>query len=312
MVKYLIEHGAYVDKEGKYYSHHYFCNIYKSPLMFAVSNNDLTIAKYLVEHGANVNKEAKNDKLVNDERVDTSLTLAVKNKNMSMIKYLVEEAGADVNLNTPVKLSIYSNNLKITKYLVEKGANFYFNDYHETPLINTFYNGNSKMAKYLIDIGINVNEKQRPHYESALMEAIKLRKISVAKYLIEHNSNLDCGNFFSETALSRAVFSNNFLFLKYLIENGAYVNECYYNRIESIVDNTPINEAIIAGNTNFVRYLIKHGADIFYEPKKEMCSSYRIESPEKTNEENNFNEHNYPVYLEIKKALDEVKNKLYN
>ncbi|ORX83690.1 hypothetical protein BCR32DRAFT_192423, partial [Anaeromyces robustus] len=47
IIKYLIEHGANVNKETNDFT----------PLIAACQNGNNTIIKYLIEHGANVNKK---------------------------------------------------------------------------------------------------------------------------------------------------------------------------------------------------------------------------------------------------------------
>lgn len=98
MVKYLIGRGANIDKEGKYSSSKTSSGIiYKSPLMFAITNNDLPTVKVLIENGAQVNKKSDNGRMIDISEIDEiPLNLAIDNNNMAIVKYLVEE-GADIN-----------------------------------------------------------------------------------------------------------------------------------------------------------------------------------------------------------------------
>ena len=79
-MKYLIEHGADVNKESKDGT---------TPLFIACEYGNYAIVKCLVEHGANVNKELKNGK--------TPLIIACdsRNRNETIVKYLIVN-GADI------------------------------------------------------------------------------------------------------------------------------------------------------------------------------------------------------------------------
>ncbi|ORX76482.1 ankyrin, partial [Anaeromyces robustus] len=52
LVKFLIEHGAIINKENR---------DNKTPLFLACENGNENIVKYLVEHGANTNIETQFD-----------------------------------------------------------------------------------------------------------------------------------------------------------------------------------------------------------------------------------------------------------
>ena len=109
IVKYLVEHGADVNKEDK---------DGKTPLFGACWEGHENIVKYLVEHRANVNEE--------DEDGRTPLFEACRKGNENIVKYLVEH-GADVNKEdkdgkTPLLTARRKGNENIVKYLVEHGA----------------------------------------------------------------------------------------------------------------------------------------------------------------------------------------------
>jgi ankyrin repeat protein len=63
---------------------------------------------------------------MDNDHKKTALTSAADMGNLEMVKYLVEEQGADVNKGngdrTPLIRATW-NNLEIVKYLVEQGAN---------------------------------------------------------------------------------------------------------------------------------------------------------------------------------------------
>ena len=110
MIKYLIEHGADINKEN---------NNGGTPLMFASKNENKTLIKYLVDHGANVNIKLDNGK--------TILFNPCELGNKTLVKYLVKH-GADVNRkistqgDTPLIISCKYGKIK---YLIEQGRGRY-------------------------------------------------------------------------------------------------------------------------------------------------------------------------------------------
>jgi len=119
IIRYLVEAGADVNDNNN--------NYYETPLhiVFYSINHDSRddLLKYLIEHGADVNK--------GDGYGNTVLISASGlPENLPLVRYLVEEAGADINHQNNDGVSpliaacrsIDINNLPVIKYLVEHGA----------------------------------------------------------------------------------------------------------------------------------------------------------------------------------------------
>lgn len=109
VVKYLVEHGADVNKENEYG---------ETPLFKACYSGNENIVKYLVEQGAGVNKESEDE--------ETPLFFACLQGHENIVKYLVEH-GADVNKatdsgETPLHIARKKGYENIVRYLVEHGA----------------------------------------------------------------------------------------------------------------------------------------------------------------------------------------------
>jgi len=79
LAKYLIDHGANVNKTGEKGD---------TPLIVAVKNGLVNLVKYLIEHGAYVNKP--------NDYGDVPLLIAIECCNKNIVKYLIEH-NADVN-----------------------------------------------------------------------------------------------------------------------------------------------------------------------------------------------------------------------
>ena len=101
-----------------------------TPLWVATYANNLDVVKYLVSKGARIETKDGTDKR-------PELHVAAGNRNLEIVKYFVEECGADLQQQgiwrggnpsreftkvTPLWVAIYENNLDVVKYLVSKGA----------------------------------------------------------------------------------------------------------------------------------------------------------------------------------------------
>lgn len=104
-----------------------------TPLQCA-AREQTPIAKYLISHGADVN--------IKEKKLGWApIHIAAEdNTDIEMMKCLVENGNADVNLrdnngNTPLYYAIRNKNVEIAKYLVEKGSNYHAkNKLGKTPL----------------------------------------------------------------------------------------------------------------------------------------------------------------------------------
>ncbi len=86
---------------------------------FATTNGwgAMDMLKYLVSKGVDINAE-----IVSDTN-DTALSIAAgEQKDMRLVKYLVEEVGVNVDDAGILCQGVFSTPLEIVKYLLEKGA----------------------------------------------------------------------------------------------------------------------------------------------------------------------------------------------
>jgi len=169
LVKYLVVHGADVNREDIYA---------KTPLFYACENGCEHIAKYLIEHGADINKESNSR--------DTPLISAFKGKNLNIINYLIE-LGVDINTvdligNTPLFYACQNGYQKIVKCLIEKGVDINKENYSkDTPLIYACKNGNEIISKYLIEHGAEINKENNKN-DTPLIYASKNGNEVLVKY----------------------------------------------------------------------------------------------------------------------------------
>jgi len=268
LIKFLIKHGANINAisdEGY------------SPIIYATKVNNKSVINGLLESGADasvVSKDGKSllhhaalngsvhlvdylikNKLVNDidgvdQNYETPLILAVKSKNVDIVKYLVER-GADVNHTNIIGESVLAMacygritkiNLTILQYLIDHGANintiynFEENSIYvdkkvyckETPLIFAINRKNIELVKILVENGADVNrkndygEKMPPLYYTLSYD---YKNIDIIKYLLHHGANPnEIINDRMDTVFFHAVKNSNDPVIELLVENGADIN----------------------------------------------------------------------------------------
>ena len=117
MVKTLLENGAWVNvDDGSYHD--------ETPLYNACCKNDVKIAVLLIQHGAKTEINWYGGK---SGIAESNVGIACINKNLELLKVLVEDGKADVNALDqwgcpPIYYAWKSGDIEITKYLINKGA----------------------------------------------------------------------------------------------------------------------------------------------------------------------------------------------
>ena len=191
IVKLLVNHGADVNKKGKFYD---------SPLVIACRNNNFAIVKYLIEYG--------NAKVDEDE---APLCYACSNGNQDLVYYLVEH-GAKVNIKNIDNNN--SNNDNDNDNDDDDDDDIYenINKRFGSPLVNACKYGNINIIKYLIEKGADINAKcKMTRFDINEIEKKKSKKI-----YNESNKNYP---------LKVAIKYNKKEIIDLLIENVAIVND---------------------------------------------------------------------------------------
>ncbi len=239
----------------------------------------------------------------NQWAVDRALQGATTNGHLEVVRYLVNNIGANVNYrygknpranNTILFEAADKGHLAIVQILVSKGANtnrigecgyapLYDSandaiwDYLQPKtkelstalaFINAARRGNLEQVKSFLeqlkkegkdinDIKVNANNS---HCEtSALIEASYYGHLEVVKFLVENGANVNnnvaysAGNSKKDTALISASANGHLEVVKYLVENGASVNNGPHNALAMAAEE---------GHLAVVRYLVSQGADV--------------------------------------------------
>jgi len=230
-------------------------NTYKQALfILAASCGLFKVVNLLLAEGAEVDKG-----FIGDDNfvTGTALILAVKQNQVSMIKFLISEGAKidkiDGRRNYPLLAAIQERNLEIIKILLKEGADINFKSGLMTPLMKVaeigaldilelfdkkklqinqqisgstaLYiacsNGKAKIVEKLIQLGADINISN-PFYGSPLMIAIKNKHYDIAYTLIGLQSiNLERVDEDGASALILAAESNNERLVDLLVRAGA-------------------------------------------------------------------------------------------
>lgn len=220
MVKFLLAHGANpnaMDMEG-FTARHY-----------ASLRNDFEILLCMFGTDTKINKKNKNDVILLNKENNYGLTL--------------------------LHWAVMQGNFEIVKYIVEKGANIHKKDINGlTMLHHAAKAGRLEMVKFLLAHGANPNEMDEGgmtprHYASKHPKMFELMTGTDTEIINKKYKN-------DITLLEFAVKTLNFGTIKYLIENGASVNE------KDSAGLTPLHWAVIFRDLEIVKYLVKNGANV--------------------------------------------------
>jgi ankyrin repeat protein len=208
------------------------------------------------------------------------LTKAIENKDIEVVKYLIEECEADVHdksasrSNTVLMSAVESDDIDIIKYLIEKhGADVHAkNNIGDTALIYTALSGNIDIAKYLIEKhGADVNNINNIG-DTVLILAEGLGHIYLVKYLIEEYK-LDVNTIDEGHTLAIAVESGDVDLVKYFVEEHKFDANAKNKH-----GQTPLITAVHMldaekGNMDIIQYLLEYSANIDVQNENSNISS---------------------------------------
>lgn len=180
-------------------------------------------------------------KAVQDKDIDKINETIINNRNL--INYQEPRFG-----QTLLMLTIRNNNYKSFKCLLSLNANVNIHDSYmgsSALIIACKLGGNNiKYALDLIEHGANVNDvetgRPRDYTNSTrytpLMAAAESNRMDLVELLIIKNANVNYENEFHQSALSKALWLNQYRVSLYLIQHGADINKPILYR-----GDTPVN-----------------------------------------------------------------------
>lgn len=185
-----------------------------SALMEASREGHLPIVKFLVEKHANVNGQ--------NEAGWTALMCAVSHGHVDVARFLID-AGANMNLADSIGMSaltrsIYDRQTAAFKLLLDKGAEISIRDrFGNTPLMIAANMNNVEVIEILLSLDVPVNVKNSRD-ETPLMTVYDSE---ATEWLLNHGADANVQDAMGETALMRAVRSNNSKKARVLLAHGA-------------------------------------------------------------------------------------------
>lgn len=204
-----------------------------TPLLWAVSTNNIYMCRLLLSRGANVNLKNRNSYI-------TPLLMAIE-KNYAEICKLLIESGADLDMDndseiTPLILAAKLNNIEMCKLLIEAGADFDKKDKSgNTPLFFAIKNNNVEIFQKLLECNANItcvaNNGNTP-----LLLAIGCNHTDMGMQLIKSLQLIDITQKtkMGVTPLMYACEQNTDLAIA-LINAGADVNEQDYEKLKPFI-----------------------------------------------------------------------------
>jgi len=227
---------------------------------FAGTSSDLR----LVDAAKNRDREAVRSLLkqhvdVNTPQADgaTALAWAAHWDDTETVDLLIR-AGANVNAAnsygvTPLSLACINQSAAMVEKLLKSGAD---PNGAPTPVIMTAARtGNVETVKSLLAHGADVNAKESPRGQTALMWAVAGKHPEVARMLIDHGADVHARSTSGFTPLLFAARQGDMESARMLLEVGANVNEAAPEEGSALV------VAIHSGHEALALFLLEKGAD---------------------------------------------------
>ncbi|KAJ3642829.1 hypothetical protein Zmor_025581 [Zophobas morio] len=160
----------------------------KTPLLWAVLNQDIAMINWLLDHGA-------------EYIIDSVFLQAIETGNLQVVQVLEKHGTFELEADKATSsLHMALNSVDVAKYLIKRGAKVA--DIQISTITDLFKRNNLEMVKLLIENGARLNELDSCG-ETVLTTAIKKENFGMAKYFVERGANI----------------------FQFLVDNGAKITE---------------------------------------------------------------------------------------
>jgi len=234
------------------------------PLHSATSFGRTEIVKMLVENGAKID--------VPNNDGETPLFWARNTNTYDAVKYLIEK-GADVNHKdnfgqTPLMSVAGRGSVNIAELLLQHGASINNVDSTgNTALSRTAFSRNPDgMSKFLIMNGADINPATCVHgkactcgsyHTTPLHSAATMGLLEMSRNLVSNGARINVYDERGYTPLLLAVKNGNTELVKYLVDQGAFLNQK-----DKKLGYTELLLASALGKKEIVSYLLQKGSDV--------------------------------------------------
>ncbi|KAL3079420.1 hypothetical protein niasHT_031749 [Heterodera trifolii] len=296
LVEIMLENGQNPNEHGAFMRDEMEQTI--APLHFAAQKGNLELCKLLVAKGAKVNQRTKDKRGImclhiacgnghlpivrfllesvgvdierTDSNGDTALMCALLENNLDIGHYLIARGARTDRTNkfgiSPLHYFVKKGDFALCKFLVDNGANVNQNttddsDFHFTPLHIACVGGHLQIVKLLVEEGKAHIESTDSNGDTALMGALVENNLDIGLYLISKGARSDHMNKIGMSPLHYFVNKGDFALCKFLVENGANINQNTTDDSDCHV--TPLHIACAKGHLQIVKLLVEEGnADI--------------------------------------------------
>ncbi|KAH9279482.1 Protein fem-1 -like protein C [Echinococcus granulosus] len=214
----------------------------------------------------------------------TALISACRNGKPDIVRYLVDDCGADmeqvgtvhfdgeaVEGVTPLWCAAAANYLEIVQFLVDRGA-----DVNRTTITNSTalraacFDGHEEVVRYLVEQGANVETPNR-HEHTCLMIACFRGHENIVKYLLSRGARVNRRSAKGNTALHDCAESGNLRSLILLLRYGALMRPDEYGQ-------TPIISGANSAYKKIVEYLseLRSPSGEFVVPVEEQAAAHEL------------------------------------
>ena len=187
-----------------------------TPLIFAVTNYQTTVAKLLIDYGSDVNKLTS--------AYETPLIITVKNQNAEIAEALIR-AGADIDFSdkydaTPLHYaSIYGYFQFVDMLLYYNASKEKKTVEGSTPLLAAIWAGYADVADILIQNGANIEARDNEGVTPFLMAALNGDTL-IMQLLYKKGVDIYATNASNHNALALAIIADNRDAITYLLKIG--------------------------------------------------------------------------------------------
>ncbi|KAL3087462.1 hypothetical protein niasHT_023710 [Heterodera trifolii] len=296
LVEIMLENGQNPNEHGAFMRNQMEQTV--APLHFAAQKGNLELCKLLVAKGAKVNQRTKDKRGImclhiacgnghlpivkfllesvgvdiesTDSNGDTALMCALLENNLDIGHYLIARGARTDHMNkfgiSPLHYFVKNGDFALCKFLMDNGANVNQkmtddSDFHFTPLQIACVGGHLQIVKLLVEEGKADTESTDSNGDTALMGALVENNLGIGHYLISRGARTDHMNKFGMSPLHYFVKNGDFALCKFLVDNGANVNQNTTD--DSNCHVTPLHIACAKGHLQIVKLLVEEGnADI--------------------------------------------------
>ncbi len=272
LAEFLLDSGADISaKDGRGYS----------VLTNAVLEDDIEIVELLLEKNAVIDRYAlmgsiimkrndifelfvqRNAKLdiasIDRMALDYLATSLIRDGNINGIRFLMDSGvNFDGRIYSYFIEAVKSRNINMVNLIMKFGKNKridFVKKYGHKALLEAIDGNDIDMVKKLMENGVSVNANNVDTKDNPLTLAIMRGNVEIAKILMEKGARHNISSSNIGKILNHLIAKNHTEMVKFLIDNGTYIDSRYRTR-------TPLMTAAAMKNTDLVEYLLEHGANV--------------------------------------------------